>query len=84
VIRMQELCFDGDWIRWVLSFLSGLPTQGYVSTGMLKTTLIGLLDREAGLTLANILLEDRQLRYTIRPTGRQSRKTNPSGHLSGC
>ncbi|CEL07059.1 hypothetical protein ASPCAL10224 [Aspergillus calidoustus] len=74
VIRMQELCFDGDWIRWVLSFQSGQPTQGYVSTGVFKTTLIGLSNGEAGLTLANSLLENRQLRYTIRPTGRQSRK----------
>jgi hypothetical protein len=48
VIRTQELCVDGDWIRWVPSFQSGQPTQGYVSTGMLKTTLIGFWIRKRG------------------------------------
>ena len=36
---------------------------------MLKTTPVGLLNREAGLTPAKVLLESRQLRYIARPLG---------------
>ena len=43
--------------------------QSRTITGMRKTTPVGLLNREAGLTPADILLEDRQLRYTARLLG---------------
>src|SRR5699024_4950927 len=45
--------------------------QARAITGMLKTTPIGPLVREAGLTPAEALLGARQLRYTIRLLGLQ-------------
>ncbi|KAJ5527903.1 hypothetical protein N7513_012062 [Penicillium frequentans] len=43
--------------------------QSRTITGMRKTTPVGLLNSEAGLTPADILLGDRQLRYTARLLG---------------
>ena len=43
-----------------------IDRQAHTITGMLKSTRVGPLVREAGLTPAEALLEARQLRYTTR------------------
>jgi ribonuclease HI len=75
VAAVQSVALYGAelWWRGQKDQLTGMQRminrQARAITGMLKTTPIGLLNREAGLTPAEVLLEGRQLRYTARLLG---------------
>jgi ribonuclease HI len=75
VAAVQSVALFGAelWWRGQKDRLDGIQTminrQARAVTGMLKTTPVGPLVKEAGLAPAEILLEARQLNYTTRLLG---------------
>ncbi|KAJ5453717.1 uncharacterized protein N7458_004673 [Penicillium daleae] len=93
VAAVQSVALYGAelWWRGQKDRLTGMQRmmnrQARAITGMLKTTPMGLLNREAGLTPAVVLLEGRQLRYTTRllglPDDSPARSTLPVSFREG-